>query len=223
MIWALLSGILIGTNYIPFPPWALLFALVPLWTAWFKTPNVKFVFWSGWLTQFVLTLIGFHWIAYTTVEFGHMPWFVGVLVQIAFCCFANLHYPLSGLLWLFVQKRVPMGALASVCLLALFLNLGELLWPMIFPWNLGYPWLWSRLPIFQLGDLIGTDGLSLISLLGNVLCFFIWQQHKNPKQALRLALCGLVCFVALNLSGFLRTKSLAPPNKILKVLAVQGN
>ncbi|MGE5247985.1 MAG: hypothetical protein ACM3L8_06530 [Verrucomicrobiota bacterium] len=30
----LLSGLLIGTSYIPFPPWALAFCFVPLWRFW---------------------------------------------------------------------------------------------------------------------------------------------------------------------------------------------
>ena len=32
------------------------------------------VFWTGWATQFVGTLIGFNWVAYTVHEFGHLPW-----------------------------------------------------------------------------------------------------------------------------------------------------
>ena len=32
----ILSGVLLGTSYTPFPPWALLFAFLPLWSLWLK-------------------------------------------------------------------------------------------------------------------------------------------------------------------------------------------
>ena len=37
----LLSGALIGTSYIPFPPWALLFCHVPLWAFWLRETSVR--------------------------------------------------------------------------------------------------------------------------------------------------------------------------------------
>src|SRR5438445_11168542 len=74
--YALLSGILVGTSYIPFPPWALIFCYAPLWLSvtddqWLSVTDdqrlsvtdektsVKKAFWAGWLPQFTLTLIGF--------------------------------------------------------------------------------------------------------------------------------------------------------------------
>jgi apolipoprotein N-acyltransferase len=37
----LLSGIFIGTSYIPFPPWASLFGFVPLWIFWNQQTKLK--------------------------------------------------------------------------------------------------------------------------------------------------------------------------------------
>jgi len=62
---ALLSGGLLGTSFIPFPPWAIFFCYVPLWLAWLDEPSWKRILWTGWLAQFVGTLIGFNWVAYT--------------------------------------------------------------------------------------------------------------------------------------------------------------
>ena len=36
-----LSGIFIGTSYIPFPPWASLFCFVPLWLFWQQQDKLK--------------------------------------------------------------------------------------------------------------------------------------------------------------------------------------
>src|SRR4051794_35394248 len=93
----ILSGILIGTSYIPFPPWTLFFCLVPLWSFYLEHPlEPKRIFIAGWISQFLLTLIGFHWIAHTAYAFGHMPWSVSLIVLLGFCTFAHLHIPIAG-------------------------------------------------------------------------------------------------------------------------------
>ena len=80
----IVAGLFIGTSYIPFPPWAMFFGLTPLFLFWSEIKTVKSALIGGWLTQFILTLIGFHWISYTAVEFGHFPWWGGTLSLIGF-------------------------------------------------------------------------------------------------------------------------------------------
>jgi apolipoprotein N-acyltransferase len=43
------SGILAGTSYIPFPPWALFFCFVPLWLFWLRETSWKKILLGGWL------------------------------------------------------------------------------------------------------------------------------------------------------------------------------
>jgi len=59
---ALFSGILIGTSYIPFPPWAIFFGYVPLWYSLLHESSLKQVFFKSLACQFVLSFIGFYWI-----------------------------------------------------------------------------------------------------------------------------------------------------------------
>ena len=108
ILFPILAGLFTGTSYIPFPPWAILFCFAPLLVVWFETARaadpasyrqtIKTVFFYGWLTQFILNLIGFHWIAYTAVEFGHFPIWAGTLVLLAFAALAHLYIPLSGVI-----------------------------------------------------------------------------------------------------------------------------
>jgi len=42
----LLSGLLLGTSYIPFPPWALFLCLVPLWLFWLREGSVRKILWG---------------------------------------------------------------------------------------------------------------------------------------------------------------------------------
>ena len=70
----IVSGILIGTSYIPFPPWAALFCFVPLWLFWQQQTRLKTVFFGGLITSFVFTLIGFNWVTDLLHEVAHLPW-----------------------------------------------------------------------------------------------------------------------------------------------------
>src|SRR5690606_31224810 len=100
LIYSLLSGILVATSYIPFPAWALFFCLCPLWSVLIKEDNPKKIFLYSWVTTVVFTTIGFHWIPHTIVEFGHMPFYVGLIGLLLFAAFSNLHIPLAAVLWL---------------------------------------------------------------------------------------------------------------------------
>src|SRR5476649_2498033 len=52
---SLLSGILIGTSYIPFLPWALFFCMVPLWLECLRHREGFWkTFFRGWITVFTV-------------------------------------------------------------------------------------------------------------------------------------------------------------------------
>src|SRR3954471_24806163 len=91
---AIVAGLLVGTSYIPFPPWAIFFCFIPLWIAWLRAPTWTQVFWTGWLAQFVLTLLGFNWVSYTVHEFGHLPWVGAIAVLFGFASICTLSIPL---------------------------------------------------------------------------------------------------------------------------------
>lgn len=93
-----LSGILIGTSYIPFPPWASLFCFVPVWLFWNQQTRLKDVILGGLITAFVFTLIGFNWVTYLLHEFAHLDWPVAVFGMLFYALIAHLYVPLAGLL-----------------------------------------------------------------------------------------------------------------------------
>ena len=70
----LLSGVLIGTSYIPFPPWAVFFCYVPLWRFALKQEKLKPLITGSWICQFVVTLIGFNWVAFALQEMEFPFW-----------------------------------------------------------------------------------------------------------------------------------------------------
>ena len=179
----LLSGLFLGTSNIPFPPWALLFCFVPLWLFWLREGSVRKILWGGWLAQFLFCLIGFHWVAHTAHEFGHMPWPAALLVLLLFCAFGHLFFVLAGLAFALLRDRLGLSRTAQLGLLPCVTALCWRTVPMIFPWNLGYPWLGARLPAFQLAEFVGFEGLGVLTLFLNLALLAAWEHRKERMGA----------------------------------------
>ncbi|MGH8557497.1 MAG: apolipoprotein N-acyltransferase [Methylococcales bacterium] len=217
-----LSGMLIGTSYIPFPPWALLFCFVPLWIFWMRQNNFRRIFWGGWITAFVLTLIGFNWVAYTLHEFAHLPWPLAVIGLLLYAAVAQLYIPLTGVLWFWIQRRLQYPAGQAVCMMGLITALGDRNSLTLFDWNFGYAWYGSGLPLYQWAEWVGFSGLSTLTILLNIACYFAWEYRRKLRgKALLAGVC--VVFAAMNAGGIWLRDRLPAPDSSLDVLLVQGN
>ena len=217
----ILSGILIGTSYIPSIPWALLFGFVPLWIC-IQKPELtwKQIFFVGWWTQFTLSLIGFPWIASVAREFGNLPAPVALLTLLAFAAFVHLYIPLACVISIWLKRRYKLSAIEALVVVALLQVLGEIFWPSLFPWNLGYPWLWIHSPIAQTADIWGFQGLSLLTHLINVVIAATVLKRFRPVQAI-IAICvTLLCLITF---GNYRRSLWQNPDSVLRVLQVQAN
>ena len=219
----ILSGFLIGTSYIPFPPWALLFCITPLWLFWWKESSLKKVFFAGWITQFILNAIGFHWIAHTTMEFGQMPWYAGLAVLLLFCTLAHLYYPVAGLVWKWMTRKLNLSPATSFLLLPLVFIFCERIYPFIFYWHFGYPWLWARFPGYQLAEWIGFFGINLITLYINAFFALFWLERKPGQWIHKRSTWALGIFIAANIAGFVLSFTIDKPDQKARVLVVQGN
>src|SRR5512141_208541 len=218
----LLSGLLLGTSYIPFPPWALFLCFVPLWLFWLREGSLRKILWGGWLAQFVFCLIGFHWVAYTAHEFGRMPWPAALLVLLLFCAFGHLFFVLAGLAFALLRDRLHLSRASQLLLLPCVTALCWRTVPMIFPWNLGYPWLGARLPAFQLAEFVGFEGLGDLTLFLNLALLAAWEHRKERTGAYLLGgAVGLL--LLLNGAGWITGKAQPTPDATARILVVQGN
>ncbi len=218
----LLSGLFIGTSNIPFPPWGLFFCFVPLWLFWLREGSVRKILWGGWLAQFLFCLVSFHWVAHTAHEFGHMPWPAALLVLLLFCAFGHLFVVLAGLAFALLRNRLGLSRAAQLLLLPCVTALCWRIVPMIFPWNLGYPWLAARLPAFQLAEFAGFEGLGALTLLLNLALLAAWERRKERMGAYLLGgTVGLL--LLLNGAGWIAGKALPTPDGTVRILVVQGN
>ena len=226
----IVAGLFIGTSYIPFPPWAMFFGLVPLFLFWAETKSPRQAFLAGWITQFVLNLIGFHWISYTAIEFGHFPAWGGYLSLLGFASIAHLHYAIAGALAVYARNKLNTRPGWFFALAALFFLICERLFPMIFPWHLGYPWLWAGLPGAQFADVIGFEGLNVVTIAVNAmlacaidLSWFHPSFERAKQKALGLIGGAIALVVVINLLGLGRAEKWSHPDASVKFLAVQGN
>jgi apolipoprotein N-acyltransferase len=251
-LFPILTGLFIGTSYIPFPPWAVLFGLVPLIVGTIQVSQqlrnrtiesnriaIRKAFLGGWIAQFILNAIGFHWISITAVEFGHFPIWAGALVLVGFCSIAHLYYACAPALtiWLVDQLRrrlKPSGDISSGIQIGILLSSFaaiEAVWPSIFPWHLGYTWLWAELPGAQSTDLIGFEGLNLVTLCVNGLFAVGWLRwnpqepsvHRRLRPTLPWVTAGILLFLAVNVLGLGRESEWKKTDGELKLVMVQGN
>jgi apolipoprotein N-acyltransferase len=234
MLWfyvmgAILSGIMIGTSYIPFPPWAIFFCFVPLWRDWLKLAesgvqgSYRKIWWRGWVTQFLLTLIGFNWVAHTVHEFGHLPWVAAVFCLFGFCAFANLHIPIAGVLWFAVSRLAKLNRRQKMLLLPAVLAACEWTFPMIFDWNFGYTWLYARFPGVHWADVVGIQGLSHIGIFANL--FFLWIAESERSILWKARQVGwfVAGFMVFNALGYWHYKQLPVEDAHVRVAVVQAN
>lgn len=221
----IITGIMVGTSYIPFPPWALFFCFIPLMCYWHRQNDLKKIFISGWIAQFIFTLIGFNWVIYTIHEFGRMPWSLSLIGLLAFCSFANLNIPLAGVVWHFLFKNTKNLAV-RVTSLVVILAISERIFPMIFDWHIGYTWLWAKFPAYHLADIFGFFGFSTITLAFQGFFLFTWLKYKNFWGIKRSKISGLLyslgIFAALNFVGFFHQPEIQN-DKSLKVSVIQAN
>jgi apolipoprotein N-acyltransferase len=195
--------VLLGTSYIPFPPWAIFFCYVPLWFVWLHSRSWKQVVLTGWVAQFVGTLIGFNWVAYTVHEFGQMPWPVAILTLIGFAAIANIYMAVAGLAWHLYVTKLRLSRTGAVWALPVMMSIAERLSPMIFDWHFGYTWLWAGFPALQFADVIGFMGLSTLGNFFNAVLLRALLHARDGRRWWTWAAAVPALFAAMNLAGYL--------------------
>ncbi len=220
----IVAGFLIGTSYIPFPAWSLFFCLVPLFIFWMKAKTPFESFFAGWLTQFVLNLIGFHWIYYLAAEFGHFPSWLAALTLLGFAATAHLYFPIAGLIWFFLNRKLQLKPAQSLLLMLAIFALLQKYFLVLFPWHFGYEWFFAGYKGFQLADIIGFEGLNIFSILSStLLTMAFFAKFESAKKFWLLGLSPVAMVLTLNLLGLLRSQFLPTPDQHLKILAIQAN
>ncbi len=213
---SILTGIFLGTSTIPFPPWALFFCLAPLFYIWVNE-NPKKVFIYTTLSFFIGSVIGFYWIAYLIQQFARLSWPLSILICLLFALFCHLHLSFIGYIfarWIRPFTKAPL--LAATALFAFFWSV----FPLLFPWNFSLGWLYGGLQGYQFADIIGSDGISGLTIFLNALFLLAFLKFKENK--LPLAASALLVLI-INFAGSLYVKQLPVGDKNYNVVIGQAN
>ncbi|MGI9548568.1 MAG: apolipoprotein N-acyltransferase [Bdellovibrionales bacterium] len=220
--WPLISGCFMGCSFIPFPVFFMFFSVAPLWFFLYQQKKLKEVIVGSWVAQFVTTFIGFNWILYTAHEFGEMNWVFSFFVLILFCSLANLFIPIASVLWFWICQKRKLSAFSKLLLLPFLFIICHSYIPAIFPWNMGYPWLWGEFPAAQTAELWGFRFLNVLFYIFNLLILII-SKHRFDLLG-RIALIKMIgLFLFLNILGWSLKTRLPQPDSVLKTIVVQHN
>ncbi len=213
---SILTGFFLGTSTIPFPPWALFFCLAPLFYIW-MTESPKKVFLYTTLSFFIGSMIGFYWVAYLIQEFAHLSWPLSVLICLLFAVFCHIHISLMGFIFAKWIRQLASQKLLSAAALFAFL---WSVFPLLFPWNFSLGWIYGGLQGYQFADIIGSDGISGLTIFLNAFFLFSFLKLKTTK----LPMIANISFIILfNFAGSLYIKNLPKPDSIYNVVIGQAN
>ncbi len=224
---AMASAILAGMSWFPgLCPWLIAIAFVPAWRQWLDEREPKWVFFAAWLLCFLGTPIGFYWISSTAHSMWNFSPFNSVLILVAFALISNLYIPIVAWIWAHLRNRFGLSRFANLCGLGVLLYLSEFIVPKLFPFNLGYPWMWSELPIRQLAGIVGVSGLSLLTYLLNACLLEAWlrsEETGHGRSAAKILCATLLAFALLNWGGLMLEKKWSHFDRHLKIIYVQAS
>lgn len=196
--------------------------MIPLWRFWDETDSIKTALIGGFVTQFVLNLIGFYWIEETAREFGHIPFPLSIFVLLGFACIAHLYYAVTGAVIVGLNRKCNFSTAQRILLYVTVFAFFESLFPAIFPWHLGYTWLWAKFPAIQFADIVGFEGLNVLTLLFNGMLYLAWITVSR-KQSLRIFTAAVLIFAALNFAGWSHGEEWKHTDAKIKVAVIQAN
>jgi len=220
----ILSGILLGISFPPFPfPFTLLMfvGLIPYLKVIEKKETLLDINRSTYLMAFVFSLITIYWIGSWQKESDPFLMISGALLL--FVNPAQLLIPST--LYYFTKKLFKKNiALYVFPLFWVTYEYITMITEIRFPWiTLG-----SGLALFnkfiQAADIVGSLGLSLIIIFINVFCYKAFINYKiSKKKFYQNFSVSVVIFLIIISYGFYRTSSFSQSGKKVKVGLIQPN
>lgn len=219
---ALLSGLLFGLAFPPFPiPYLIFVALIPFFYLISKRESLAEINSITYLTTFVFTLITLYWVGSWTKEADPFLMISGILLM-----FVNpAVYLIPSTLFYFSRKLFSKRT--AVYLFPLFWVSFEYAYSLT---DLRFPWLTlaNSLPKFNLfiqaADVIGAYGISLLILYINLFLYLTIQDfYENKKLHKKYTMAVLLLFIIPLLYGVIRIKLFKMPEENIKVGLVQPN
>ena len=225
MMAAALSGALIFFSFPKFGNGLIAwFALVPLFYALNgETPSKSFK--SGFVTGIIAHTAIFYWISFVVVQYGHLPFYVGIMVMLLLSAYLSLYTACFAAGVVFLQRRWNH-----------FFLIAPLLWTVLefvrsriftgFPWeNLAYSQYLNK-NIIQVADITGIYGISFVIVLVNLVIYETLKAGIANRRTIGNIIFTLVVVLLIIFYGYFRISEIedllvkAPSTEIA---LIQGN
>ncbi|MFZ2324773.1 MAG: apolipoprotein N-acyltransferase [Ignavibacteriaceae bacterium] len=220
----ILSGILFGISFPPFPfPFTLFLfvAFIPYLFVINKKQTLLSVNSSSYLTFFVLSLITIYWVGSWQSQSDPFLMLSGVVLLFFYPCVLLINSTLF-----FLSKKVFKKDL-SLYFFPFFWVTGEYLLTLT---DLKFPWLTighglAKFTVFiQIADVIGAFGLSFVVLWINVFIFKGLKIYKEKrKNSIIYFSASATILILILVYGFVKLSTEVKNDKIIKVGIIQPN
>lgn len=219
-----LSGILFGISFTPFPfpfPILLFVAFIPYFFVVEKRHSLLKVNSASYLTFFVMSLITVYWVGSWQSESDPFLMISGVVLVFFLPCVMLINSSL------FYLSRKVFKKDLSFYFFPFFWLTGEYLLTLT---DLKFPWLTighglAKFTSFiQIADIVGAFGLSFIVLWINI---FIFQGFKSFKENVKVSTIyfsvASSIFILIIVYGFVKISSVSKEEKKIKIGIIQPN
>ena len=223
IFFAVLSGFLI---FLSFPKYGCgLFAWVAFIPLFFALRNAVTIL-QGLLFGFITGIVGYigiiYWIAYVIVNYGYLPFYVGLALMVLFAAYLSFYVLFFGGCIVYFRNRLPLYVIAPP--LWICLGYGKSFIFTGFPWeNLGYS-QYLNTYLIQFADVFGVPGLSFLIILVNATVFEV--VSRKSKKAYIAAGMVLLIMAGIYLYGFFRLEkvnAVVEKSPEMSVSLIQGN
>lgn len=203
-----LSALLIVLSFPPYDLRFLIwFALVPWFAALYRAPSFSAATRQGLWLSVLMSLGGFHWVAYVLKQFAHLPWALAIIGLVLYSFIGQPQFYLLAGIHRGMQHRRQPGAVLPPLVIALAYTGVDWALPKLFVDTLGHsqysaPWL------RQAADLGGAALLTLLIYLVNDALWELWHRFRDRREpsawpALAAAAPALATALALLAGGAL--------------------
>jgi len=218
----IISGILLGISFPPFPfPFTLLIflGLIPYFIVITKRTSLASISRATFLFSFVFSLITIYWVGSWSNEADPFLMMGGAALLIAYPCvmlipstlfyLARKVFPKFDAVWLFPVFWVTLEYLLTLT-------------DLRFPWLLLGHGLAKFNLFIQIADIIGTNGLSLVVAYINVLLFkSFFEKKENQKLNPKHLFFAVIIFLCLIVYGIYKVSSFKISERKVRVGIVQ--
>jgi len=241
----LTSGVLVVLAFPPWDAWPLIWVcLIPWFSAIQKADSPARAILEGFWLNFLMTLGGYFWVAYSLKEFGGVPWPVGVFGLFLFCLVGQPQFlifpPLFKMIFTTWVAQAPQtsalqaktsdrpappqpawsaSVLIPICLALLYTGM-DWLAPKMFLDTLGHAFYKSTI-FRQAADLGGAPLLTFLAVLTNLSLYGIFNTMPLERRLKRSpqfssAFVTLLLVLAAFGYGWLRQ------DQVLKIIETSG-